>query len=71
MLLGATIRIVLQVFIGNFKLRHLPSTNKMIRCRNKTMGHTIWLLGILIRNNTKLQIRSRGRFLGYAAKRPI
>jgi hypothetical protein len=62
MLFGATIRLVLQVLIGNFKLRHLPSTNKMVRGRNKTMEHTIRPLSILIRNNTKLQIRKRDRY---------
>jgi hypothetical protein len=62
MLFGATIRLVLQVVIGNFKLRHLQSTNKMIRGRNKTMEHTIWLLSILIRSNTKLQITGRDRY---------
>jgi len=41
MLFRATIKLVLQVLISNFKPRHLPSTNKMIRGRNKTMEHTI------------------------------
>jgi len=40
MLFGATIRLVLQALIGNFKPRHLPPTNKIIRGRNKTMEHT-------------------------------
>jgi hypothetical protein len=34
----------------------------MIGGRNKTMEHTIWLLSILIRDKTKLQISGRDRY---------
>jgi len=68
MLFGATSRLVLQVLIGNFNPRYLPPTNKMIRGRNKILEHTICLLNILIRSNTKLQITGLGHYARLGCK---